>query len=102
MSDVKVVKFISGQEVIAKVISADSEIIVLESPLTVQPVRTQEGLGIGLVPFSFASRSKQAAIAQSAILCILDPEEELANQYLAGLAGLTLAPEGALPKVTLT
>jgi len=101
MSNVKVVKFVSGQEVISKVIENENELI-LESPLTVQAMRTQEGLGIGLVPFSFASSAKQVVINRSNVLCVLEAEDQLASQYLAGLAGLTLSGTDNLPRVTLS
>lgn len=102
MSNVKVVKFVSGQEVISKVIDDNGNNLVLESPLTVQTMRTPEGLGIGLVPFSFASSAKQVVINRANILCVLEAEEQLASQYLAGLAGLTLSGTDGLPRVTLS
>ena len=101
MSEVKVLKFVSGQEVIAKLVAETETSVVIESPLTVQAMRTAEGLGIGLVPFSFAGRSQQAVIQKTNVLCILEPEEQLSSQYLAGLSGITLASGSDLPKISL-
>lgn len=103
MSEVKVVKFISGQEVLTKVLNDGKEGILIESPLTIQVVRTQDGgLGVSLVPFSFGGKVDQVVIDKRGVLCVLDADEQIATQYLAGLAGLTVEPASALPKISLT
>lgn len=106
MADVKIVKFATGLEIIAKVVSDTSTELVVDSPLTLQAMRgasAADGISIGLVPFSWAGLPTNVALNKSHILCILVPEAQLETQYLAGLAGLSLpqavAPDR--PKLTL-
>lgn len=100
MDNVKIVKFTSGQEIIAKV-TEDATSIVIESPLTVQPMRNGDSLQVGLLPFSWAGQSPSVSISKEHVLCILEPESGLATQYLAGLAGIALPGESSGPKLTL-
>jgi hypothetical protein len=89
---VKILKFLSGQEVIAKVASETETAFVLQSPLTVQPMRSpdQTQLSLGLMPFSWAGLSDSVNIPKSHVLCAMDPEPDLETQYLAGLAGIAM------------
>lgn len=94
MSNVKIVKFMSGQEVIGKVIDESSTRVVVESPLTLQPMRNGETVSLGLMPFSWGGKADAVAFNAAHILCIMDAEDELATQYLAGLSGLSV-PQSA-------
>lgn len=97
MGNVKVVKFMSGQEVIAKVSSGENDVIVLESPLTLQPMRNADNMQIGLLPFSWGGVSESVLINLSHVLCVLEAEESLATSYLSSLSGISLPS----PKLTL-
>lgn len=99
MSNVKIVKFMSGQEVIAKLIDVDASdvLLTLKSPLTLQPMRDGDSMRVGLLPFSWGAVADTVQIAASQVLCIMDAEDGLAAQYLAGLAGVTMAE----PRITL-
>lgn len=102
MSTVKLFKLVSGQEIIAKVVHQDEQMVVVESPLSIQPMRSGEStLSIGLMPFSWAGNPNMpVSINAQHILCFLEPEEGLKTQYLAGLAGLSV-PSASTPKLTL-
>lgn len=96
MSDtVKVFKFISGQEVVAKVQDRTDSHVIVTSPLALQPHRQDPSgsVGIALVPFSWGGKSENVALNNSHILCELDADEYLSSQYLAGLAGLSIPNE---------
>jgi hypothetical protein len=102
MADVKIVKLSNSQEIIAKIMSSDDQTINVESPLVLQPMRSSEtSLSIGMVPFTWAGRPDSwIGLNKSHVLCIMEPEEELKTQYLAGLSGITL-PQRSPGKLTL-
>jgi len=98
---VKIIKFLSGQEIICKMIDEGSPstgaLTIIESPLTLQPMRTSDNaVSLGLAPFTWAGRDKQIRLNPNHITTIMNAEESLESQYLAGLAGITL-PGGPTP-----
>lgn len=105
--DVKIIKLLSGQEVIAKVYQEFPtegffSDVYIESPLTLQPMQNGErSFAISLMPFTWAGRIESKILINSAhITCFIEPEESLKTQYMAGLAGLSL-PQ-TTPKIHLT
>lgn len=100
---VKIIKFASNQEIIAKVLTQTATEIIVQSPLNVQPMRTGDAsLSIGLMPFTWAGNNKESiALNRSLVLCVMPPEEDLRVQYLAALSGITLASASITPKLTL-
>lgn len=107
MADVKVVKFATGLELIAKVITETPTELVVDSPLALQAMRSSnsaEGISIGLVPFSWAGAPTSVALNKIHVLCVMEPDPQVKTQYLAGLAGISV-PQGASvsdrPKLTL-
>lgn len=102
MSDVKIVKLVSGQEILGKVVSQTANHIVVQSPLTVQPMRGQGGadsVTLGLLPFSWGGVSNSVELGMEHVLCVLEAEANLSTQYLADLAGLSVPPR--TPQITL-
>jgi hypothetical protein len=99
---VKIIKFVSNQEIIAKVVTASKTEIIVDAPLSVQPMRTgDQSLSIGLMPFTWAGSNKESiSLNRAHVLCVMSPEEDLQTQYLAALSGITLA--STTPKITLT
>lgn len=104
MSMVKIIKFVGSQEVIARVIEENTIEIIVESPLSIQPLRSGEtSMAIGLMPFTWAGNSKESiALSRAHVLCVMNPEDELKTQYLAALSGITIPNGAATPKLTLT
>ena len=94
---VKVFKFISGQEIVAKVIDRGAGRVTVESPLALQPHRQDPsaGVSIALVPFSWGGNASVVTLNDAHILCELDAEDYLSSQYLAGLAGISIPNEPA-------
>lgn len=103
MSDVKIIKFMSAQEVIAKVVDETPTELIVESPLVVQPLRSGESsMAIGLMPFTWAGDSRETiALNRVHVLCVMKPEEELKTQYLAALSGITIPNGVVTPRLTL-
>lgn len=107
MSEVKIFKLSSGQEVIAKVLdNGDSSSVLVESPVTLQPMRGPDGgLNVGMIPFSFGAKNgAQVVLQRSGILATLTADPDIESHYLSAISGLVL-PEGSTsagPKITLT
>jgi hypothetical protein len=104
VTEVKVIKLANGQELIAKVVNGlTGGGILVESPLSLQPMRTENGLAVGLIPFTFGGKnSGQIKLAAEHVLCIMDAESDLESQYLGAISGLVLPQGQANPKVLLT
>lgn len=104
MNNVKIIKLVSTQELICKVMQETDTELHIASPLIIQPMRSGESsLSIGLMPFTWAGDvrdSKWIAISKAHVLCVLDAEEGLQTQYLAGLSGLSL-PQQSSPRLSL-
>jgi len=107
MATVKILKFMNGQEVIAKVLEETATEIQITSPLMLQPVRvpnSPEGLTISLMPFSWGGLVNAVTLKKDHVLCMLTVEPQLESQYLAGLAGIALPDSlssAKTPKLTL-
>lgn len=104
MSSVKVIKFLSGQEIIAKVALLTAEEAHVEFPLTLQVMKggdpRQPQVQVALLPFSWGSRCEKVELTRDHILCMLDPEEDLARQYVQATSGI-IVPETPSPRLTL-
>jgi hypothetical protein len=86
--DVVTIKLTSDTEIITRFISQDETGITFEKPMAVQI--TQQGLG--LMPWLFsADASKKITIANDQIFCTMDTLKDLADQYVEGTTGITLA-----------
>lgn len=102
MSEVKIVKFVYGAEVIAKVTDFDNS-VTLQSPLSLQPIQRQDSMSLAMMPFTWAGETTNGiVIDKHHILCIMDCEDGLKSSYLANLAGLTIPSQTASPRLTLT
>ena len=86
--DVVTIKLTSDTEIITRFISQDENGITIEKPMAVQI--TQQGLG--LMPWLFsADASKEITIANEKIFCTMDTLKDLADQYIEGTTGISLA-----------
>jgi hypothetical protein len=103
MSHVKIVKFLSDREIIAKIVDEGKTTITVQSPLAIQPMRSGEAsMALGMMPFTWAGSNREPiTLNRDHILCIMTPESDLETQYLAALSGIAL-PQGPSSKITLT
>lgn len=102
MSSVRVIKFLSGQEIICKLVAEGStqtgELTIIESPLTLQPMRSGDStISIGLAPYTWAGSDKQIRLNPNHITTIMNAEENLETQYIAGLAGISMPNNPTAP-----
>ena len=94
-NDVKVLKMITGEEVMARVsndLSNGGGLITLDKPMTLQAVPTnQQGqMGFALVPWLMSGKSEKITISIDHIIAEDDPKDQAEKNYLAQVTGLTL------------
>ena len=91
-NDVKVLKLITGEEVIARISTESSNLLILEKPMTLQimPANQQGQVGFAIVPWLMAGKSERITISTEHILAEDDVKSEIEKNYLANVTGLTL------------
>ena len=92
-NDVKVLKLITGEEVIARVSEERSDLITLEKPMTLQmiPPNTSTGqMGFAMVPWMKAAKNNKVTISIEHILVTDEASDQTEKNYLQVITGLTL------------
>ena len=94
-SDVKILKMITGEEVMARVsddLTDGGGLITLDKPMTLQPVQTnQQGqMGFALVPWLMSGKSDKITISIEHVIAQDDPIDQAEKNYLAQVTGLSL------------
>ena len=92
-NDVKVLKLITGEEVIARVSTESSDLLTLEKPMTLQmmPPNTSTGqVGFALVPWIKAAKNDKVVISVEHILVTDEASDQTEKNYLQVVTGLSL------------
>ena len=93
-NDVKVLKLITGEEVIARVTEEKNvDLITLEKPMTLQmiPPTTSTGqVGFALVPWMKAAKNEKVTISTEHIIAEDEASEQTEKNYLQVVTGLSL------------
>jgi hypothetical protein len=94
-SDVKILKMITGEEVMARVsddLSDGGGLITLDNPMTLQPVPSQQTgqMGFALVPWLMSGKSEKITVSIEHVIAQDDPKDQAEKNYLASVTGLTL------------
>ena len=98
-NDVKVLKLITGEELITRMTESDInitdsdevDILILEKPMTLSVIADVKGkLDIGMRQWVLAGYSDKITIEIKHILVILDPVPQMEKEYLSRITGLTL------------
>lgn len=81
MADIKLIKFVSGEEIIADVISAGTDAKVIKEAATLVYRRQDDGqMTVGFAPFMpYANGS--ITLYDSSILGITDAQDDLKNEF---------------------
>ena len=92
--EVKVLKLVSGEEVITRIKNhphdTESKTIVCEKPMTTQPVPVQGGqMAMGISPWMFAGKSDKIEIARSSVIAITDAKKDIEDKYIEMVTGIT-------------
>jgi len=93
-NDVKVLKLITGEEVIARVSEEEhSDLLTLEKPMTLQmlPPNTSTGqMGFAMVPWMKAAKNDKTTISIEHILVTDEASDQTEKNYLQVITGLSL------------
>jgi len=92
-NDVKVLKLITGEEVIARVSEEHNDLLTLEKPMTLQmiPPTTSTGqVGFALVPWIKAAKNDKTTISIDHVLVTDEASDQTEKNYLQVITGLTL------------
>ena len=92
-NDVKVLKLITGEEVIARVTEESSNLLILEKPMTLQmiPPNTSTGqVGFALVPWIKAAKNDKTTISIEHVLVTDEASDQTEKNYLQLITGLSL------------
>ena len=91
-NDVKVLKLITGEEVIARISTESSNLLILDKPMILQmmPANQQGQVGFARVPWLMAGNSERITISTEHILAEDVVKSEVEKNYLANVTGLTL------------
>ena len=95
MSEIKLFKFQSGEEIIArKQADTQTNTVVIEQPMNlIQPAPPDSSgrIGIILVPWIMGAKDDVAVtISRDHILAEVDPKDSIEKNYLSKITGLTL------------
>ena len=94
-SDVKILKMITGEEVMARVeddLSDGGGLITLDHPMTLQAVPSQQTgqMGFALIPWLMSGKSDKLTVSIEHVIAQDDPSDQAEKNYLANVTGLTL------------
>jgi|TARA_Y100000034_G_C6552837_1_gene238908 hypothetical protein len=90
-SDVKILKMITGEEVMARITNSGG-LITLDHPMMLQaiPQQTTGQMGVALIPWLMSGKSTKLTISEDHVIALDDPQDQAEKNYLAQVTGLTL------------
>ena len=92
-NDVKVLKLITGEEVIARVTEEKNNLITLEKPMILQmlaPNTSTGQVGFALIPWMKAAKNEKVIISTEHIIAEDEASEQTNKNYLQLVTGLSL------------
>ena len=97
MSNVKVIKLISGEEIIADIDESIDGLVILKKPLMIMMVPNQNNqFGIGLAPFCPYAKDEVVPIRAGAIVTIFEPDAGMKNEYNVRFGSGLVVPESKI------
>ena len=91
-NDVKVLKLITGEEVIARITEEENNLISLKQPMTLQmlPPTSTGQVGIALVPWMKSAKNEKVTISTEHVLVTDEASDQSEKNYLQIVTGLSL------------
>ena len=91
-NDVKVLKLITGEEVIARITEEENNLITLKNPMTLQmlPSTSTGQVGFALVPWMKAAKNDNMTISIEHVLVTDEASDQSEKNYLQVVTGLSL------------
>ena len=97
MSNIKCLKLISGDEVIADIDEGIEGLVILKKPLQIMMIPNQNNqFGIGLAPFCPYAKDDVIPLRSGAILSIFEPETGMLNEYNSRYGSGLVVPESKI------
>ncbi len=97
MSNIKCLKLISGDEVIADIDEGIEGLVILRKPLQIMMIPNQNNqFGIGLAPFCPYAKDDMVPLRSGAILSIFEPETGMLNEYNSRYGSGIVVPESKI------
>ena len=92
VNDVKVLKLITGEEVIARITEEENNLIILKNPMTLQmlPPTSTGQVGFALVPWMKAAKNDNMTISIEHVLVTDEASDQTEKNYLQVVTGLSL------------
>jgi hypothetical protein len=96
MENIKVIKMLSGEEVVAGV-EERPDTLLLKSPVkfVMTPI-SQSQMGIEMQPYVVLSKDTEVEVSLKFVVAICDPVEEVAESYQSQFSELVIPPEKRL------
>ena len=90
-NDVKVLKLITGEEVVARV-EQKNTMYILDNPMTLRSLPNQKTgqIGVALIPWFMSGKNENITISIDHVIAQDDPKSQPEKNYLAVVTGLTL------------
>jgi len=89
MADLKVLKLITNEEVIARV-EDKRDILELTKPMVMMQVNQGGQMGFAIMPWSMSGKCDKVEISQSIVIATLDPMDEVEKNYIQATTGITV------------
>ena len=91
-NEVKVIKLISGEEIIARMTDSQDGFLHLERPKLVHPLPPNAAgqLGVGLAPWCLAGEPSSIKIETKHVMVNIEPKKDIEKSYLSAITGITL------------
>jgi hypothetical protein len=84
--DIVTIKLINGDEIIARFVSEDSDMITLNRPLAL----TMSKDGLGMIPWVFLGEDDKVTLDKKNTFFIVSSKKDAAKQYVEGTTGISL------------
>lgn len=91
--NVKVLRLVNGQEVVAEVLNEDETGIRIKNPVMVMVIPTKSDPNnpqVGFGPWANFSDDKEFVLNRATVIAVMNPIKEFINQYNSMFGGLVL------------
>jgi len=91
-NEVKVLKLITGEEVITRMSEGEDGSLLLEKPMVLQQMGADASGAprIGLIPWSFAGNVDKVTLDAKHVIVSLEPTSDIGKNYLSAITGISL------------
>ena len=92
MSNIKIVKLVTGEEVLTDLVEAGDKLTLRNATrIVVMPNKMDpQQPNVGLAPWAQFSDDKDISIDRSHVIAIMEPIKEFKTQYQAAFSGLSI------------